>query len=149
MTRQPWIIRFRRGWCALPIGHVPDSAAISDKTVCGYHISFRYEEKRGVPTCQECLAILSPTAQPSRFQAYSIDLWRDTTARECILHEAERDFERWIEETYPGSITTRSVRQISFQRLTTDDSECGMLPSTAEAADLVFVRWSSVVTKAL
>ena len=54
----PWIVKHRFGWCALPPGAEPDPDAWNDPTLCGYVVNMRAGSERGMPTCDDCLALL-------------------------------------------------------------------------------------------
>ena len=141
MSRYPWIVHHRGGWCALPADAVPDPEAINDPTLCGYVVVLRGGHKRGVPSCTECLALIAPPARLSLFKVYPIGLWQDKPAIASVLADAEQEFESRLVGV---AVPTRRMRQIAFMRLTNDDT--GTMPCVFEHADLVFVQWSAAVT---
>lgn len=58
MGPEPWIVRHREGWCALPCDAEPDPMACNDPTLCGYVVTLRAGLNRGQPDCPECLVLL-------------------------------------------------------------------------------------------
>jgi hypothetical protein len=94
---------------------------------------------------------MSPKAaipvQFTRRWIYSIEFWNDKPSRDWAVSRSEGELKDQIKAKFPdGYKTDWRQRIVSFQRLTTDESECGTLPCAVEQADLVFVQWIVAVT---